>query len=153
MLKFDKEKEWKNTMKRYCIKRNKRKLTKAIHDSKSNNLGLSMWLSIRNQLSLNKQRKRSLNKNGTTLDFENAEFNSSLQWLMVTELAKGISTKDCAIRIFQSPSELPAEFKQEFSSYWLQQSSFKFENREEERLRSLNKLSALDQELGGMGYE
>ena len=126
-------------MKRYCIKRNKQKLTKAMQDSKRNNLCLPMWVSIRSQLSLNKQIKRSLNKNGSTLDFENAEFDSSLQWLMVTELVKGISTKDCAIRIFQNPNELPAEFKEEFSSNWQQQSSLKFENREEERLRSLNK--------------
>jgi hypothetical protein len=140
-------------MKRYCIKRNKQKLTKAMQDSKRNNLCLSMWISIRNQLSLNKQIKRSLNKNGSTLDFERAEFDSSLQWLMVTELVKGISIKDCSIRVFQNPSELPAEFKAEFSSYWQQKSSPKLENCEEERIRSLNKLSALDQELGRMGYE
>ena len=112
-----------------------------------------MWVSIRSQLSLNKQIKRSLNKNGSTLDFESAEFDSALQWLMVTELVKGKSINDCSVRIFQNPSELPTEFKEEFSSYWQQKSPPKFENCEEERLRSLNKLSALEQELGGMGYE
>ncbi|MBU2869739.1 hypothetical protein [Colwellia sp. E2M01] len=105
-------------MKKYCIKRNKQKLTQALRDSKRNNLCLLLWLSLRNQLSISKQKKRAMKKYGSTLDFENAEFDSSLQWLMVIELVPGISLKDSSIRIFQSLGELPREFQEEFSYYW-----------------------------------
>lgn len=108
----------KHTMKRRCIKRNKQKITRAIQDSKRNELCLSLWLSLRNQLSLNKQKKRSQKKNSSELDFKNAEFDSSLKWLMVTEVVPGISFKDYSVRIFQSSSELPTEFQKEFSHFW-----------------------------------
>jgi len=101
------------------IQLNKKRLTKVIQSARANEMTLREYLIILNRVKESVKLRKKGKKFGVEYDWQNAEFDKNLGWLMVPQVINSVNREQGFISIFMSSEELPTEQQSLYAHYFL----------------------------------